>query len=101
MHVTGASDDMAGWHLRDKLGLNGTRLELVDTAAGVQLGFDEVQTQATRLFKSVHLNGRGADRPPFEGPFRPSCCDDIRSAASRSGKGSSWRSSASSALAGS
>lgn len=66
----GVSDGIAVWHLRSKLGLNESRLELLDTATGGQLGFDMVPTQATRLFKRIHLNERGADRPPFEGLFR-------------------------------
>lgn len=78
---------MADWHLRDKLGLNESRLALLDTTTGGQLSFDVVQTQAKRLFKPIHLNESGADRPPLENRFRSGRSDDTRSVGSRFGKG--------------
>lgn len=59
---------MAGWHLRESLGLNESRCDLLDAAAGGSLDHAIALAQVAR----VNANGRGTHRPFPDARDRPS-----------------------------
>ena len=62
-------DGELGWFLKDRVGLDPIRKQLLDTALGAQEGYDLVESEALRLFRDLHtadpLHRRPPDRPPL------------------------------------
>ena len=58
-----------GWFLRDRLGLDAIRSQLLETALAGRDGYDDVGAEALRLFRDIHtsdpLNKKQFDRPPL------------------------------------
>ena len=58
-----------GWFLRDRLGLDAIRSQLLETALAGRDGYDDVEAEALRLSRHIHtsdpLHKKQFDRPPL------------------------------------
>ena len=74
-------DGELGWFLKDRMGLDSIRKQLLDTALGAQEGYDLVESEALRLFRDLHtadpLHRRPPDRPPLLQRFLNSSHEDM------------------------
>lgn len=58
-----------GWFLRDRMGLDAIRSQLLETALAGRDGYDDVESEALRLFRHIHtadpLHKKQFKRPPL------------------------------------
>lgn len=45
-----------GWFLKDRLGLDPIRMQLLETALGTRDSYDDVEAESLRLFRELHLS---------------------------------------------
>ena len=61
--------DELGWFLRSRMGLDAIRLQLLDTALRGRESYEDVESEALRLFRDLHsedpLHKRSSERPPL------------------------------------
>jgi len=61
-----------GWFLREKLGLDGIRKQLLETALAGQDSYEAVEREVLRLFKDLHVSDPLQRRPFGGGDGKPS-----------------------------
>ena len=92
-------DEELGWFLRNRMGLDAIRVQLLDTALMGKEKYDEVESEALRLFRDLHvedpLHKQRSDRAPVLQRFLSSTMPST----SASGFRSSYPTSSASSMA--